>query len=293
MGDFDIADTAASIARSLNGERSGNEWRCTCPVHGGHSLCITESQTTGKLLFKCWGGDCSFTEIMDALRGRELISGPSIERTLIDSDEIKKTARRIQRAQSLYRGSFDAPGTLVESYLRSRGIKLLPPVLRFIRWCPHRNGHAYAAVAAPIVDVDNALIGMSATFLRPDGSGKVDLPSKEQRQFYGVVKGGAVRLETLGEPLFIGEGIESLVSAMQLYANPAGWAALSAFGLAALELPPEIQNIVIVADNDDAGIDAALAAHRRWSDEGRTVRIITPPDGDNDFNDTLQKRARA
>src|SRR5262249_34408179 len=148
-------------------------------------------------------------------------------------------------AQSLYRRSEDASGTIVEIYLGSRGITLLPPVLRFIRWCPHRNGHAYPAMTAPVVDADGALIGMSATFLRSDGSGKADLPPKEQRQFYGAVKGGAVRLGSIGEPLCIGEGVESVLSVRQLYGYLNGWAALCAIGVATIEVPPEIQNIVI------------------------------------------------
>jgi hypothetical protein len=108
-----------------------------------------------------------------------------------------------------------------------------------------------------------------------------------------VIKGGVVRLGPLGEPLLVGEGIESVLSAVQLYDHPNGWGTLSATGLRTLELPPEIRNIVIAADNDDAGIDAALVAYGHWSDERRTVRILIPPDGDNDFNDTLQKRNRA
>jgi hypothetical protein len=290
MGDFDVG-TAASIARTLDGVRSGNEWRCICPVHGGHSLCITEGRT-GKLLAKCWGGDCSFTDIMSALREQELINRPLIGCAPIKVDEIAKLARRIRHAHSLYRRSEDAPGTIVETYLRNRAIMLLPPVLRFLRWCPHRNDHSYRAMIAPVTDVDNALIGVSATFLQPDGSGKVDLPPNEQRQFVGAVKGGAVRLGPLGELLLVGEGIESVLSAMQLYDYPIGWAAMSANGLRTLELPSEIRTIVIATDSDIAGIDATLAAYRRWSDEGRTVRIIMPPDGDNDFNDTLRKKGR-
>jgi putative DNA primase/helicase len=291
MGDFAIG-TAASIARALDGVRSGNAWRCTCPVHGGHSLCITEGHT-GKLLLKCWGSDCSFTDIMNALREMKLIDGLPIGCAPIEADETAELARRIRHAQALYRRSEAAAGTIVETYLRSRGILLLSPVLRFIRWCPHRNSQAYPAIVAPVVNVDCALIGMSATFLRSDGSSKIDLPAREQRQFYGAIKGGAVRLGPLGEPLLVGEGIESVLSAMQLYDHPNGWAALSATGLTTLELPPEIRNIAIAADNDDAGIDAVLVAHRHWSDEGRTVRILTPPDGNNDFNDTLKKTNRA
>ena len=295
MGDFDIA-AIDEIVHSLNGTRSGLEWRCDCPVHHGHSLCIRTSAETGKVLLKCWGGDCSFTDIMAALRDRDLQLIDRVhagETPSVKTDETADLARRIRRAQRFYQRSEDAAGTPVETYLRSRGITLELPMLRFLRWCSHRNDSAYPAMVAPITDIDYAVIGMTATFLCPGGSGKVDLPHNEQRQFYGLVKGGAVRLGGSGEPLLIGEGIESTASAMQLYDFQNGWAALSANGVRTVEVPPEIQDLVIATDNDDEGIDATLSAYRRWSDEGRQVRILVPTDGDNDFNDTLQKRGRA
>lgn len=44
MFDFNI-DTAAQLAAQLDGARSGREWRCRCPVHGGHRLSITEGHS--------------------------------------------------------------------------------------------------------------------------------------------------------------------------------------------------------------------------------------------------------
>ena len=44
--------------------------------------------------------------------------------------------------------------------------------------------------------------------------------------------------------------------------------------------------MVIAADPDEAGADAAREAWQRWTDEGRTVRIATP-DGPGDFADLL------
>ncbi|MDE0994908.1 MAG: hypothetical protein OSA23_17355, partial [Rhodospirillales bacterium] len=47
-----------------------------------------------------------------------------------------------------------------------------------------------------------------------------------------------------------------------------------------------ILSVDIFADGDEAGKDVAIDAARRLSIEGRTVRIITAPDG-QDFNDLL------
>jgi hypothetical protein len=68
------------------------------------------------------------------------------------------------------------------------------------------------------------------------------------------------------------------------------WAAISAGNLAkGLLLPPEAVSVVIAADPDKAGADAARSAWERWTGEGRTVRIATP-DGPGDFNDLLLER---
>jgi hypothetical protein len=51
-------------------------------------------------------------------------------------------------------------------------------------------------------------------------------------------------------------------------------------------LPPEVLRVVIAADPDDAGRNAASDAWFRWTAEDRTVRIAMPHDP-RDFNDLL------
>ena len=59
-----------------------------------------------------------------------------------------------------------------------------------------------------------------------------------------------------------------------------------------LELPATVRAVIIAADNDASGAGQrnALAAYDRWTAEGRSVRIKTPPDIGDDFNDVLTKR---
>lgn len=101
----------------------------------------------------------------------------------------------------------------------------------------------------------------------------------------GPCRGGVVRLAVADHRLMIGEGIETCLSAMQATGVPA-WAAMSASGLRTLVLPKTIQEVIILADGDQAGETAALDAGRRWKREGRAVRIARPPRG-MDFNDLL------
>jgi hypothetical protein len=101
----------------------------------------------------------------------------------------------------------------------------------------------------------------------------------------GPCRGGAVRLAMPGDVLMVGEGIETVLSAVQATGLP-GWAALSTSGLSALDLPDLVREVIVLADADDPGEAAAQACAWRWKREGRRVRIARPPRG-NDFNDTL------
>jgi phage/plasmid primase-like uncharacterized protein len=94
----------------------------------------------------------------------------------------------------------------------------------------------------------------------------------------------------VAERLALAEGIETALSVTQATGLPA-WSALSAVGLRAVELPPEVREVTICADGDDAGGNAANAAARRFAGEGRKVRIAQAPSGE-DFNDLLMKEAR-
>jgi hypothetical protein len=166
-----------------------------------------------------------------------------------------------------------------------------------LQHCPHCNGGYYPAMTAPIVNIDGHQIGLSATFLEPNGTGKWPFADKPlQCQFYGSTPGGSARLAQYdpSRELVVGEGVENVLSAMQLFDLP-GWAALSSGGIKDLDLPDEVRGVVIAIDNDwrSTGQDAALFAHNKWTGEGRAVRLLLPPDEDMDFNDVLMAGAHS
>ena len=198
--------TAREIARQLGHPvRVGHDWRCDCPVHAGHSLTIADGRD-GKLLVKCFGG-CEWRDIFSELRSRGLLGGGPVEisperedefRRRRDAEakrEIERLRRRIAAARDLYRHSKEATGTPVEAWLRTRRITSpIPPVLRWLQHCPHRNGSYHSAMIAPVVNITGEQIAIHKTFLRPDGRSKADLPKEEQRETCGPLKGGAIHL---------------------------------------------------------------------------------------------------
>lgn len=82
--------------------------------------------------------------------------------------------------------------------------------------------------------------------------------------------------------LAIGEGVETMLSAMQLGITPA-WACGPADNVASFPLMDG--TLIICADNDEAGIRAAKRCRERWGK--RRAHIFKPDKDGDDFNDVL------
>jgi putative DNA primase/helicase len=295
---------AAEIARALgDARREGRTWRCRCPLHGGRSLTLRDGND-GRVLVWCFGG-CDSRDVLAELRRRGLLDGRSTEYRLPSArtrqrDDLARTAR----ALTIWREARPAVGTIVESYLRSRGILLdaWPAALRFHPRCPRPRDETgnfrlpLPAMVAMVDHVQRGPVAVHATYLRPDGSGKADIPKEQQKAAFGPIKGGAVRLGILcaGEWLAIGEGIETTLSVATACGMP-GWAALSVGGMRSLVLPREAMLLIICADHDASGVGERTArdAAARWLGEGRHVKLALPPRAGLDFNDILRGVASA
>ena len=205
-------------------------------------------------------------------------------------DRESDDAKRTEAALTIWNATTPANGTLVEVYLRSRGLNVPPTTsLRFYPRLKYPSGSTWPAMVALVTrGVDDAPLAIHRTFLARDGAGKA--PVEPQKMMLGPCRGGAVRLGQAGAVLMVGEGIETCLAAMQATGKPA-WAALSTSGLRGLELPDTARDIVVLADGDDPGETAAQDCARRWMRGGRRVRIARPPKG-SDFNDLLLGRTR-
>src|SRR5262245_10351544 len=295
--------SAATTAAALgDARREGRDWRCRCPLHNGRSLTLRDGDG-GRVLMTCWAG-CDRLDVLAELRRRGLLDGRTTDYAGASPRKSEREdAVRIVRALAIWREARPADGTIVQKYLRTRGILLdaWPPALRFHPACPRPRDQAgdlcpqLPAMLAMVEHAQRGQVAVHATYLRPDGSGKADLPKEQQKACFGLTKGGAVRLgmPRPGEWLAVGEGIETTLSVTTACAMP-GWSALSAGGIRALVLPPEATEVLIAADHDESGVGqrAAHAAAERWLAEGRRVRVALPPRG-CDFNDLLLGRAAA
>jgi putative DNA primase/helicase len=182
-------------------------------------------------------------------------------------------------------------GTVGENYLRARGC-VIPPDDGDVRFHPalrHPSGlYAGPALVALVTHAETKVpMTLHRTWIRPDGT-KADCDPPRMLLGGHSKKHGVIRLwpddsVTLG--LGIAEGIETALSLAHAY-RPA-WACIDAGNLAALPVLAGIETLIIAADNDDAGQQAARACATRWHGAGREVRIVVAPDARADLNDVV------
>ena len=90
--------------------------------------------------------------------------------------------------------------------------------------------------------------------------------------------------------LAVGEGVETVLSAMQLGFNPPGrWVTPATCGRS-----PSFQEsscLTIIVDNDEGGTGqrAALECSSRWTDAGREVFRVIPDRCGDDVNDVVRR----
>ena len=136
---------------------------------------------------------------------------------------------------------------------------------------------SHPAMVARVDNPSGRAVTLHRTYLTLDGR-KADVPSPKKLMspaIPGATRGGAIRLYPAGETLAVTEGIESAL-AVRLATGLRVWAAICAGGMARLIVPPEVHLVVICADHDAAGLDAARALARRLLTEQRRVKILVP-----------------
>lgn len=197
-----------------------------------------------------------------------------------------------EAAQRLFAMSRPITGTIVETYLRNRGITALPGTgnLRFHPRCyyrPDEHGptETRPAMIAAVTDLDGKLTGAHRTWLAPDGSGKA--PVGTPRRAMGDLLGHAVRFGVADDVLAAGEGIETMLSLRMALPRLTVVAALSAAHLAALLFGPDLRRLYIARDADPAGDTARDILVERAMAAGIETIPLSPTLGD--FNDDLRR----
>ena len=148
----------------------------------------------------------------------------------------------------------------------------------------------FAAMVAPMAAPDGGIVALHRTYLTRDGC-KADVPTvKKLTAASGPLAGACVRVHTpMRGVIGIAEGIETALAASLASGVPTV-AAYCANALAGYRWPAGVRQLVIFADNDPAGREAAdklkVRALRGWL----RVNVMTPTTEGADWCDVWSAR---
>jgi hypothetical protein len=201
-----------------------------------------------------------------------------------------------EAARRLFAMSQPISGTLVETYLRNRGITALHGTgsLRFHPRCyyrpdEHSPTETWPAMIASVTDLAGRLTGAHRTWLDPGGFTEATLgkaPIDTPRRAMGDLLGQAVRFGVVGEVMAAGEGIETMLSLRCVLPTLPMVAALSAAHLSTILFPDTLRRLYIARDDDPAGDGAMATLIERAQEVGIEAIVISPRLGD--FNEDLR-----
>ena len=228
------------------------------------------------------------------------------------TSDAERRAEHAQKAKALWLAGVPIAGTMADRYLFCRGIDIRrlgrqPGALRFHAqcWCSE-TGTKLPALVSLIFGPGFAPVAVHRTYLEERGGGAAGKASlKDPKKTYGLYRGGYIPVWRGASGLPIGkappedkiaitEGIEDALTVALAAPEYRVIAAISVGNVANIALPPEFKEILIVKDNDAPGSPAARTLDHAiavLTEQGRTVRLLTPPHGCKDVNAWLLRSA--
>jgi len=270
--------------------RAGKELKACCPFHADRSPSFTIYE--GGQRWHCFGG-CGGGDVFDFLArlhgvglrdAAEMLTGGTAPTVYVPPLPVDDGPDRTDEARAIWAASVPAPGSLAETYLRSRALTLtIPESVRFTSLRYGTRGREHPVLVAAVTSANDELIGIQRTYLRADGLGKLHV--EKPKLSLGRVSGGAIRLATWAAKLIVCEGLEDGLSLQQALGQ-ATWVAAGASMLPAMAFPAGVRSVMIGGDNDDAGRAAARKAADSFALRGLETGMFFPLDA-KDFNQEL------
>jgi hypothetical protein len=124
--------------------------------------------------------------------------------------------------------------------------------------------------------VSRAIVGVQLTFLDPISGAKA--PVDNPRRVIGIARGAALRLAAAADEIGLAEGYETAHAAMLMSGVPT-WAACGASRLPLVILPSIVRRVVVFADPDRPGLEAAELFRSRHPElDSVEIRAPAGPD---------------
>ena len=284
MPNFNAA--ALAIIDAVGGDPHTGE-HCPCPVCGHNSLSVKNGDRVLVVVYCHLCGKEGGPAIIAKLREMGVWqTNAKLEAKEFTAQQRRSAQERRNYAVSIWnelcRSGARTRTMLLRDYLQGRGINTVPSTALVTLPLAYEGSEICSSspgMVLPVRDRDGRLQGIQTTWLSPDMKHKTT--NEPQRQSYGLIKSNFIPLTNLdyAKPpptLLIGEGVETVLSGMQVTGLP-GIVTAGAGMMKYLE-PPRCGEYVILADNGDAGQTSASALasqlHQQFPD--CTIRIATP-----------------
>jgi DNA polymerase I-like protein with 3'-5' exonuclease and polymerase domains len=269
-----------------------------CPFHEDATPSLQIYNGENDPHYHCFG--CGAHGPLSDLPEKLMAAAPSA-RVQADDAEV------LAYAHSLWAQAQPIRGTLAAQYLAdTRGIKIdalysdRELALRFHPRCPFdRERHPSLIALFRDIETDEPA-GIHRIALTPDAQ-KIDRRMLGRWSRPRAVKLWPLcRLEAGPKPLYLGEGIETvLAAATRLWDRNRGrpmwpaWAAGSSGNIKKFPIVVGVDELVLLVDRDASGEDAAAHCFRAWKATGKQVRCLrTQAPMHNDFNDLVLAQLR-
>jgi putative DNA primase/helicase len=281
-----------------------------CPICGGKDrFRFDDKDRRGTWICnQCGAGDgfslaqkvngWTFPETLNALAGYLGFDGRAVDRKASPPPKPRPVEKAVatQRVKDLL-STVTTPDLVADcvAYLSARNVWPLPADCRLyahvgVEYRRQSEGKSWVSegrfpcLVAPVQDVSGETVTAHVTYL--EGGAKLarrdhaDHPMAARKILSPMTgrQGCAVRLMRAGEVLGIAEGIETALSAHRIHGIPT-WAALNTTLLAKFVPPPGVRHVVVFADRDVAGMEAAWQLRDQL--DGRcTMELALPERGD-------------
>ena len=236
-------------------------YKALCPCHSEKTPSLTISEKDNKIIAHCFGCGASGVDVVNSL-GMDIDELFNEKRAM--NEPYKPTQQEQERAlNAKFLSEVSATtrkvteGDPVSKYLNNRGIKIIPPTIRFLPEYK-QEGVYHPCLIARLDNANGDRVSYKVIHLTADGQ-KAKVPIvKKTLPCERDMRGASVKLFTHNGTLAVCEGIETALAHYQ-DTKTATWGLDNADNMSKFDCPADVRHLVILADTDGSFVGQSAA----------------------------------